>query len=103
VQGVGEQRTVWEVYGAKWIFIVGDAGDNAAADAFIASLDVSFGWSTNDADNSPVPYAIRNAIGLHGGSVPWTGVIRTSDMQIAYEANGTSMDYESIATELYSP
>jgi hypothetical protein len=36
--------------------------------------------------------------------VPWTGVIRTSDMQLVYDEPDTSyLDIEAIAIELSTP
>jgi hypothetical protein len=100
MQDIALLRDHWETYGAKWIFIVADAATPAEADAYTEAQGVSFGWSTNDADNSLGAYSIV-AAPIHGSTVPWTGVIRASDMQIVYE--GTSPDVATIAEELASP
>jgi hypothetical protein len=96
---IASHRYDWEMYGAKWIFIVADATTPAEANAYTEAQGVSFGWSTNDADNSAGTYAIR-AAPIHGGTltVPWTGVIRASDMQIYGE--GSSLAIEAVAIEL---
>ncbi len=96
---IAYNRENWETYGAKWIFVVADATTPAEADAYTDAQGVSFGWSTNDTDNSMGAYTIA-AAPIYSG-VPWTGVIRTSDMQIVYE--GTSPDIVNIAQELASP
>ncbi|MBW2261629.1 MAG: hypothetical protein JRG91_06610, partial [Deltaproteobacteria bacterium] len=92
----------WETYGAKWIFIITDAATPAEADAYTSGQGVSFGWSTNDADNSEGA-SIIDSSPIYTG-VPWTGVIRASDMQIVHdEADGTRLDIVSIAMELAPP
>jgi len=95
-------RDHWRTTGARWIFIVADAATPAEADAYTAVQGVTFGWSTNDADNTEGTNTIRSST-IHGSAVPWTGVIRTSDMQIFSEANGSALDIASIATELAPP
>ena len=93
-------RDHWETHGAKWIFIVGDASDAVEANSYTEDQGVSFGWSTNDEDNSEGANYFRTSP-IHDSSVPWTGVIRASDMQITHdEASGTSLDIEAIAVEL---
>ncbi len=99
---IASHRYDWETYGAKWIFVVADAATQAEANTYTSDQGVSFGWSTNDVDNSMGAYAIA-AAPIHGSpvTVPWTGVISTSNMQIFGE--GTSLDIVSIAAELATP
>jgi hypothetical protein len=93
-------RDHWVTYGAKWIFVVADAATPAEADAYTDAQGVSFGWSTNDADNSEGAYTIASST-IHGSLVPWTGVIDASDMKISHdEPEGTSLDIAAIAIEL---
>jgi hypothetical protein len=60
---------------------------------------VTFGWRTNDADNSLGAGAIASS-GIYDGT-PWIGVIRASDMQLVYdEPDDEYLDVAAIATEL---
>jgi hypothetical protein len=97
---IGALRDHWETYGAKWIFIVLDASTPIEADGYTAAQSVSFGWSTNDMDNTVGARAIASS-SIHDSTVPWTGVIRASDMQIVHdEPSGTRLDIETIAMDL---
>jgi len=104
MRDIGALSGHWEDFGAKWIFVVADAPSAAAADTYTKDQYVTFGWSTNDEDNSEGSNTIV-AAPIHGSTVavPWTGVIRTSDMQIFDAASGSSLDIEAIARELASP
>jgi len=83
------------------VFIVADAGSAAEADTYVDSNGPTFGWRTNDADNTMGAGTISGS-GIYGG-VPWTGVIRTSDMQLMYDEPDTSyLDIAAIAEELAS-
>ena len=89
----------WNTHGAKWIFVVADASDAAAADAYVGTHGPTFGWRTHDGDNSLAIDAIA-ASAIYGG-VPWTGVIRATDMQLVYDEPDTSyLDIRAIAAEL---
>jgi hypothetical protein len=89
----------WNTYGAKWIFVVADAADAAQADTYVDSHGPTFGWRTHDGDNTLAIDAIA-ASSIYGG-VPWTGVIRTSDMQLVHDEPDTSyLDIRAIAVEL---
>ncbi len=69
--------------------------------AYIESNGATFGWSTTDSDNSMGANAILYS-GLFS-SLPWVGVIRTSDMKITHaEDIWTYLDIDSIAVELAS-
>jgi len=60
---------------------------------------VTFGWRTNDADNSLGGRTIADSTIYDG--VPWIGVIRASDMQLVYdEPDDEYLDLAAIATEL---
>jgi uncharacterized protein YfaP (DUF2135 family) len=81
---------------------VTDASGAAQADAYVDTNGPTFGWRTNDADNSMGAGTVASAP-LYT-AVPWTGVIRTSDMQLVYDEPDTSyLDIEAIAVELASP
>jgi hypothetical protein len=91
----------WETYGAKWIFIVNDVTTADDANAYVERYGIDFGWRTSDLDNSEGASAIGQS-GLFA-AVPWTTVIRTSDMTMAYEEPDDSyLDIQSIAVELAS-
>ena len=76
-----------------------DAGTAAQADAYINEYGVTFGWRTNDQDNTEGSYSIAYSY-IYGG-YPWTGVIRASDMQLVYDESDTSyLDIATIAAEL---
>lgn len=99
MQEIGDLRDHWETYGAKWIFIISDAATPTEADTYTSDQSVSFGWSTNDTDNSEGALTIASSPIYTG--VPWTGVIRASDMQLVYdEPIETRLDIETIAMEL---
>ena len=92
-------RSHWNTYGAKWVFVVKDAADAAAASTYIDNHGVGFGWRTNDADNTLSAYAISGS-GVNAAE-PWTGVIRTSDMVLVYdEPDDAYLDIEAIARDL---
>jgi hypothetical protein len=96
---IAELREHWETYGARWIFIINDTTSGDAASAYVERYGITFGWRTGDTDNSEGP-------GTLGGSslfaaVPWTGVIRRSDMTMVYDEPDTSyLDIQAIAVEL---
>jgi hypothetical protein len=91
----------WETHGAKWIFIVQDAGSASQADSYFNGHYVTFGWRTNDADNTEGSHMISYS-GIYGG-VPWTGVIDAETMELVYDEPDTSyLDIVSIAVELAS-
>lgn len=76
-----------------------DAPTASAASDYVDRQGVTFGWRTNDADNTQGMFAVANSM-IFGG-VPWTGVIRTSDMQLVYdEPDDRFLDIMSIAIEL---
>lgn len=84
------------------MFIVADASSAAQADAYFASYGLTFGYRTHDGDNSEAAGAIAYS-GIYGG-VPWTGVIRSSDMQLVHDEPDTSyLDISAIAVELSTP
>lgn len=92
----------WEATGAKWIWIVVDAGSPEQASEWLDSQYVTYGWGTSDSDNSEGTGAVATSPNVTG--VPWIGVIRTSDMQLVYdESDGTYLDIRTIAEELASP
>jgi hypothetical protein len=92
-------KSTWAAHGSKWIFVVADASSASAADAYINEYGVTFGWRTNDADNTQGSYSIAYS-SIYGG-YPWTGVIRASDMQLVYDESDTSyLDIATIAAEL---
>ncbi len=98
---IGGLQEHWEDYGARWIFLVSDAPTPVAASEYVIRSGVTFGWRSNDADNSEGAYSIVSAP-IFGG-MPWTGVIRTSDMQLVFdEPDDRYLDLETIAIELAS-
>ena len=63
---------------------------------------MTFGWRTNDSDNSLGGGTIASS-DIYDG-VPWIGVIRASDMQLVYdEPDDEYLDVAAIATELSTP
>ena len=96
---IADLKDHWNTYGAKWLFVVIDASDANTASTYTGNNGVTFGWRTNDADNTLSPYAISNS-GVNAAE-PWTGVIRTSDMVLVYdEPDDAYLDIESIARDL---
>lgn len=89
----------WEANGAKWIFLVTDVSDVADADSYVNRYSIDFGWRSNDADNALGAYTIANSPIF--SAQPWTGVIRTSDMELLYdEPDDAYLDIEAIAEAL---
>ncbi len=96
---IGGLRSTWETYGARWIFIVNDAGSAEAANSYVERYGITFGFRTNDRDNTEGTSIIGESSLFT--AVPWTGVIRTSDMVLAYDEPDTSyLDLVSIAREM---
>jgi hypothetical protein len=96
---IAAEAAHWEATGARWIFLVSDAASPDIADQYVSNHGVTFGWRSNDADNTQGAYSVVGS-SLFGG-VPWTGVIRTSDMHLVYdEPDDRFLDIVSIATEL---
>jgi hypothetical protein len=92
-------RDHWEATGVRWIFVVNDVASAAQASAYVDRYGVSFGFRTNDADNSLGPGTIVNAPIY--SAIPWTAVVRASDMVFLYsESSSGYLDLESIASEL---
>jgi hypothetical protein len=101
VREIGGLREHWDAYGARWIFLVSDASSPAEASAYVDRNGVTFGWRSNDGDNTVGPGAVVGSP-LSGG-VPWTVVIRASDMTMVYEEpEEWYLDIQSIAVELAS-
>jgi hypothetical protein len=99
MQTIGGLRSHWETYGARWIFLVADADSSEAASDYADRNRVTFGWRSNDADNTLGMYSVVGSDIYEG--VPWTAVIRTSDMQLVYdEPEDRFLDIMSIAREL---
>ncbi|MBI5490177.1 MAG: hypothetical protein HY905_22775 [Deltaproteobacteria bacterium] len=89
----------WTATGAKWIFLVTDSLSPVRASMYIERYGISFGWRSNDQDNSEGRYAIAQATEY----VPWIAVVRTSDMQVRYlETSTTRLDIEHCADVLAS-
>lgn len=80
---IGRLRTHWETFGARWIFLVSDAATSEQASQYADRNGVTFGWRSNDADNTQGVFAVVGS-SIFGG-VPWTGVIRTSTMELEYD------------------
>lgn len=96
---IGDDRDHWETYGAKWIFIVIDASSPSQANDYVEQYGVSFGWRTDDSDNSLGADTIGDFSAF--SAQPWTGVIRTSDMVLVYdEPDNSYLDLQGIAQEL---
>jgi cysteine-rich repeat protein len=90
-------KSTWETNGAKWVFLVTDAGSPPMASGYIDRYGLTFGWRSNDMDNSEGAYAIAEATAV----VPWIAVVRTSDMQVRYlESGGVSLDIANCARTL---
>jgi hypothetical protein len=99
VREIAGLKAHWETYGAKWVFVIADAPSVAQANDYVERYGTTFGWRTNDADNSAGPGAVAGS-SIFGG-VPWTGVIRASDMRLMYDESDTSyLDIRAIAEDL---
>jgi hypothetical protein len=99
LQDIGRGRDHWQANGIKFIFIVQDALSPAQASAYIDRYNIDFGWRTNDADNSLGASTIVTSPIF--SAIPWTGVIRTSDMVLMYdESEFEFLDLRRVAVEL---
>lgn len=76
-----------------------DVWDADGAAQFVMRSGGSFGYATNDADNTAGEYAVT-ASGVVT-SEPWIGVIRASDMRLVrHDGDGSSLDPVSLARSL---
>jgi hypothetical protein len=92
-------RDTWERYGARFIFLVSDASTASVASSYVDRYGITFGFRTNDADNSSGSGAITGS-SIYS-AVPWTGVIRTSDMVfVTNESESYYIDLEAEAASL---
>lgn len=99
IREIAALKDHWEATGAKWIFVVQDASSASQAQGYVNRYGVTFGYRTHDGDNT----AGANLISSTGlfSAVPWTSVIRASDMQLVHEEpDDRYLDIEAIATEL---
>ncbi|MBW2261710.1 MAG: hypothetical protein JRG91_07020 [Deltaproteobacteria bacterium] len=75
----------FETYGTKMIWLLawdgGTTPTNAMAQTFYESHGTSFGWYTDDRDNSVEAYLFHNSD--MAGGVPWVGVIDAKTMRVA--------------------
>ncbi len=86
----------WATYGARWVFLVSGADSASTANDYVNRFGIDFGYRSNDADNG---FTVVSSSLFEG--VPWTAVIRTSDMTMVYEESDTSyLPIEQIAQEL---
>jgi len=94
---------LFETYGTKWIWLLAwDGGvvpTNAMARSYFEEQGVTFGWFTDDADNSLGAYTFNNNDML-GGGVPWIGVIDAKTMRV-YASNPSDIFaiVESLGTD----
>ena len=95
---VGRMADHWRRNGAVWIFIISDVPSAAMADAHVSRQGASFGYRTNDADNSEGSMTVAEAPLF--STIPWTAAIRASDMQMVYEDSRTHFDPATVAEEL---
>lgn len=96
-------RSTWELTGAKWIFAImttsGYVPSSFDADAYVTGMGIDFGYRTNDADNTAGARTLFNSGNFQ--TVPWTGVIRPSTMELVCdEPDGARLDLLGIATAL---
>jgi hypothetical protein len=99
---IASLKDTWERYGAKWVFFVGDIRGASLADAYVNRYGITFGWRTDDHDNTAGNGAVAGS-SLVGGQIPWTAVVRASDMQfIEYERAPGTMDIVGLAARLAS-
>lgn len=68
-------------YGAKVVWILAD-GTPSQAQSYYEGNGVTFGWFTNDADNSEGPYSLAGTSMASG--VPWVGIIDGTTMEVKY-------------------
>ena len=95
---IARSRDHWVRNGVRWLFIVSDASSASMASDYVDRYGIDFGFRTNDRDNSEGSGTIADSSIF--SSIPWTGIIRASDMNF-YRAEGYSwIDLESVATEL---
>ena len=91
-------RETWIRNGVQWIFMVSDASSSSQASAYVDRYGIDFGYRTNDADNSAGSMTITGS-SIYS-SIPWTAVIRTSDMLLYRTESYSYLDLEAIAAEL---
>ena len=87
----------WAEHGAKWIFVVEDIYIDEEADEYVDRYGISFGFRTDDRDNSAGGFTIVWS-GLYA-ALPWVGVIRKSDMVLLY-VESDDPDLAAVAVEL---
>lgn len=98
MQEIASLQDVWEQYGVRWIFIINDVTTASAANDYVERYGITFGFRTADKDNT----AGADTIGHSSlfSAVPWTGVIRTSDMVLTHdEPDDSYLNLEAIARE----
>jgi hypothetical protein len=97
---ISDLREHWATYGVKWMFIVDDVfSGSALANEYIERYGITFGYRTSDADNTYGERAIAGSTLYR--SVPWTGVIRASDMVLVHdEPDDEYLDIVTIAVEM---
>jgi hypothetical protein len=99
-----ESESRWRSFGTKWIFIVQNADDMAEADAYVTGKGITFGYRTNDADNTIAPYAILDTEYVRPSPgvevVPWVWAIRASDMVMVYDGYDEDVNLKNLARDL---
>jgi hypothetical protein len=98
LRDIAADRDTWERNGVVWIFIVSDATSPALASGYIDRYGIDFGFRTNDADNSAGRMAIAES-GLFS-TIPWVGVVRTSDMVLTHDMAASSFEPADVAADL---
>jgi thiol-disulfide isomerase/thioredoxin len=86
----------YDEYGAKLVWVLGDADSSEDARDYFVRNDATYGWYTNDADNTLGANTISGSSMLLG--VPWIFVIDAETMEIV--SNGPTSVY-SITMDLY--
>jgi hypothetical protein len=77
-----DMKDHFDTYGAKWVWILEGGSSPAQAAEYFEDLGVTFGWMTDDADNSQGAYYLAET--PMSGTVPWIGIIDARTMRVAY-------------------
>jgi hypothetical protein len=72
----------FELYGAKVIWVLSGGASAAAAQSYYVGNGATFGWYTNDMDNTAGANIMAGNHMMSG--VPWLGIVDAKNMQVMY-------------------
>jgi len=72
----------FELYGAKVVWVLSGGASAAAAQSYFTGNGATFGWYTNDMDNTAGANTMAGTYMAEG--VPWLGIIDAKTMEVKY-------------------